>query len=161
MGGYGLEHDLVLPVCIVSPCAQYEVARKGAEVSRGAEAAIKARQLAELDGVGPSDRDPRVRQLRDLMAARMAPDELLVSDDDRAWRLVRAEQRGDARVEDVEGGARICQQRDWQRDVEPRVDERIKRRRKCVWRDERFPGSVLRSACDGRVEAAGAEKQGF
>ena len=159
--GDGLEHDLILPVCVVSPRAQHEVACKGAEVSRGAEAAIKARQLAEADEVGPPDRDPRVRQLRDLMAARMAPDELPVSDDNCVWRPVRAEQRGDARVEDVEVGARVCQQRDWQREVEPRVDERIKRRRKRVWRDERFSESVLRCACDGRVEAAGAEKQGF
>ena len=79
----------------------------------------------------------------------------------RLERPVRAEQRGDARVEDVEVGARVRQQRDRQREVEPRVDERVKRRRKRVWRDERISELVLRCACDGRVEAAGAEKQGL
>ena len=84
-----------------------------------------ARQLAEAEEVGPPDVEPRVRQLQDLMAARMAHGELSVTGDNRVWRPVRTEQRGDARVEDAEVGARVRRQRDWQREVEARVDERI------------------------------------
>ena len=111
--------------CPFAPCrharsTKYEVARKGAEVSRGAGAAIVARQLAEAEEAGPPpDIGPRVRQLRDLVVARMAHGELSVTNGGCVWRQVRTEQRVDARVEDVEDGAGVHRQRDRQREVEP------------------------------------------
>ena len=108
------------------PCAQHEAVRKGAEVACRAEAAVVARQLAEAKAVGPPDSEHRFCDLRDLVVARVAHDQLVAPDDCRVRRPGRTEHRDDARVEDVQDSARV-RQRIRQREVEPSADERSER----------------------------------